>query len=331
METRHIGSLEVTVVGLGTNSFGAYIDEAGAKEVVDAALDAGINFFDTADVYGGGASEVFLGKALGSRRDDVLIATKFGMPLGEGEPHVTPEDVRSGCDASLQRLGTDHIDLYYQHIGDPRVPIEETLGALEELIKAGKVREIACSNFSAGQIDEATKQAASQGTARFMAVENELSLLRRESSGAHASTLTERPARGAELIALAERNDMGLVPYFPLASGMLTGKYRRGVEPAAGTRLGTAPEERRAQMFKAFKDSLLNDKNFDIVEALEAFAAERGHTLVELAMSWLACLPKVATVIAGATSAAQVQSNAGAVGWVLTDADMAEVDRITLR
>jgi aryl-alcohol dehydrogenase-like predicted oxidoreductase len=330
METRHIGSLEVTVVGLGTNSFGAYIDEAGAKEVVDAAIDAGINFFDTADVYGSGASEVLLGKTLGSRRDDVLIATKFGMPLAEGKPCATPEYVRSACDASLQRLGTDHIDLYYQHIGDPMVPLDETLGALDELIKAGKVREIACSNFSANQIDEATKWAASHGTARFMAVENELSLLRRESSGAHASTLAERPARGAELIAVAERNEMGVVPYFPLASGMLTGKYRRGVEPAAGTRLGSPPEERRAQMFKAYKDSVLNDKNFDIVEALEVFATERGHTPVELAMSWLACLPKVATVIAGATSAAQVQSNASAVGWVLTDADMAEVDRITL-
>jgi aryl-alcohol dehydrogenase-like predicted oxidoreductase len=330
METRHIGSLEVTVVGLGTNSFGAHIDEAGAREVVDAALDAGINFFDTADVYGSGASEVLLGKALGSRRDDVVIATKFGMPLGEGEPHVTAEDVRSGCDASLRRLGMDHIDLYYQHIGDPTVPMEETLGALDELIKAGKVREIACSNFSAGRIEEAAKLAASQGTARFMAVENELSLLRRESSGAHASTLAERPARGAELIAVAERNEMGVVPYFPLASGMLTGKYRRGVEPAAGTRLGSPPEERRAQMFKAYKDSVLNDKNFDIVEALGVFATERGHTPVELAMSWLACLPKVATVIAGATSAAQVRANAGAAGWVLTAAEMAEVDRITL-
>jgi aryl-alcohol dehydrogenase-like predicted oxidoreductase len=331
METRHIGSLEVTVIGLGTNNFGAFIDEAGAKEVVAAAVDAGINFFDTADVYGSGASEVALGRALGSRRDDVLIATKFGMPLGEGNPHVTPEDVRSSCDASLQRLGTDHIDLYYQHIADPTVPIEDTLGALDELIKAGKVREIACSNFPAGLIDEATKLAASQGTARFVAVENELSLLRRESTGDHASRLDAGPpARGAELIAVAERNDMAVLPYLPLASGLLTGKYRRGVEPAAGTRLGSVPEERRAQMFKAYKDWALSDKNFDIIEALEAFATERGHTLVELAMSWLACLPKVATVIAGATSPAQVRTNADAAGWVLTDADMAEVDRITL-
>jgi aryl-alcohol dehydrogenase-like predicted oxidoreductase len=331
METRHIGSLEVTVVGLGTNSFGAHIDEAGATEVVDAALDAGINFFDTADVYGSGASEVLLGKALGSRRDDVVIATKFGMPLAEGTPCATPEYVRSACASSLQRLGTDHIDLFYQHIPDSTVPIEETLGALDELVKAGKVLEIACSNFPADLIDEATKWAASQGTARFMAVENELSLLRRESTSSHASTLAAPPARGAELIATAERNDIGILPYFPLASGVLTGKYRRGVEPPAGTRMGTPPEERRAHMFKAHRDWVLSDKNFDIVEALEAFAAECGHTLLELAMSWLACLPKVATVIAGATSAAQVKANASAAGWVLTDADMAEVDRITLR
>jgi aryl-alcohol dehydrogenase-like predicted oxidoreductase len=331
METRHIGSLEVTVVGLGTNSFGAYIDEAGATEVVDAAIDAGINFFDTADVYGSGASEVLLGKALGSRRDDFVIATKFGMPLAQGKPCATPDYVHTACEASLQRLGTDRIDLYYQHAADPTVPIEETLGALDELVKAGKVLEIACSNFSADLIDEATKRAASQGTARFMAVQNELSLLRRESTSAHASMLPAPPARGAELIAAAERNDMGILAYFPLASGMLTGKYRRGVEPAAGTRLGSAPEERRAHMFKAHRDWLLSDKNFDVVEALEAFATERGHTLLELAMSWLARLPKVATVMAGATSAAQVKANASAADWVLTAADVAEVDRITLR
>jgi aryl-alcohol dehydrogenase-like predicted oxidoreductase len=331
METRRIGNLEVTVVGLGTNSFGAYIDEAGATEVVDAALEVGINFFDTADVYGSGASEVLLGKALGSRRDDVVIATKFGMPLAQGKPCATPEYVRTACEASLQRLGTDRIDLYYQHIADPTVPIQETLGALDELVKAGKVLEIACSNFATALIDDATKAAASAGTARFVAVENELSLLRRESTSAHASTLDAPPARGAELIATAERNDMAVLPYFPLASGMLTGKYRRGVEPASGTRMGSVPEERRAEMFKIYRDWVLSEKNFDVVEALEAFATERGHTLLELAMSWLACLPKVATVIAGATSAAQLNANASAAGWVLTDADMAEVDRITLR
>jgi aryl-alcohol dehydrogenase-like predicted oxidoreductase len=331
METRHIGSIEVSVVGLGTNSFGAYIDEAGAKEVVDAAIDAGINFFDTADVYGGGGSEVLLGKALGSRRDDVVIATKFGMPLAEGNPCATPHYVRAACDASLQRLGTDRIDLYSQHIPDPTVPIDETLGALDELVKAGKVLEIGCSNFPADLIDEATKAAAGQGTARFMAVENELSLLRREDLSSHASTLAAPPAKGAELIAAAERNDLGILPYFPLASGVLTGKYRRGEEPPAGTRLGSTPEERRAHQFKAHRDWALSDRNFEMVEALGAFATERGHTLLELSMSWLAGLPKLASVIAGATSAAQVRSNAGAVGWVLTADDRAEVDRITLR
>jgi aryl-alcohol dehydrogenase-like predicted oxidoreductase len=330
MEKRHIGSLEVTVVGQGTNSFGAYIDEAGAKEVVDAAIDAGINFFDTADVYAGGASEVALGKALGSRRDDVVIASKFGMPLAEGMPCAAPDYVRSSCDASLKRLGTDRIDLYYQHIPDETVPIEETLGALGQLVKAGKVREIACSNFPADLIDEATKTAGSQGTARFMAVENELSLLRRQGISSHASTLATPPAFGDELIDTAERNDMRILPYFPLASGVLTGKYRRGEEPPAGTRLGTPPEERRAHLFKAHRDWALSDENFDIVDALEAFAAERGHTLLELAMSWLAGLPRMASVIAGATSAAQVRANASAAGWVLTADDRAEVDRITL-
>jgi aryl-alcohol dehydrogenase-like predicted oxidoreductase len=331
METRHIGSLEVTLVGLGTNSFGAYIDEAGAKEVVDAAIDEGINFFDTADVYGGGQSEEILGKVLGSRRDDVIIASKFGMPLAEGLPCATPEYVRSACDASLKRLGTDHIDLYYQHIPDPTVPIGETLAALDELVKAGKVREIACSNFPTDLIDEATKTAANLGTVRFRAVENELSLLRRNGVSAHASTLPGQPAFGAGLIEVAERNDMGVLPYFPLASGVLTGKYRRGEEPAAGTRLGTPPEERRAHLFKAFRDWALSDENFDMVEPLDAYATQRGHTLIELALSWLAGLPRMSSVIAGATSATQVRTNVRAVNWVLTDDDLAEIDRITLR
>jgi aryl-alcohol dehydrogenase-like predicted oxidoreductase len=331
METRHIGSLEVTLVGLGTNMFGVRLDEAGATEVTDAALDMGITFFDCADIYGGGASEVLLGKALGSRRGDVVIASKFGMPLGEGQPCATPEYVRSSCDASLKRLGTDRIDLYYQHIPDPTVPIAETLGALDELVKAGKVLEIACSNFASDLIDEATKTAESLGTARFMVVENEFSLLRRQSLGAHASSLPSPPAFGAELLAAAERNDMGVIPYFPLASGVLTGKYRRGEEPPAGTRLSAPPEARRAAMFKAHRDWALSDSNFDIVEGLEAFAAERGHTLLELAMSWLAGLPQMTSVIAGATSPEHVRANTSAVCWDMTDDDRAEIDRITLR
>jgi aryl-alcohol dehydrogenase-like predicted oxidoreductase len=330
MEKRHIGSLEVSLVGLGTNMFGVRLDEAGAKGVTDAALDMGINFFDCADIYGSGASEVILGKALGSRRDDVVIASKFGMPLGEGQPCATPEYVRSSCDGSLKQLGTDRIDLYYQHIPDPTVPIGETLGALDELVKAGKVLEIACSNFASDLIDEATKTAESLGTARFMVVENEFSLLRRQSLGAHASALPSPPAFGAELFAVAERNDMGVIPYFPLASGVLTGKYRRGEEPPAGTRLSAPPEARRANMFKAHRDWALSDGNFDIVEGLEAFAAERGHTLLELSMSWLAGLPQMTSVIAGATSPEHVRANVSAVNWDMTADDRAEIDRITL-
>ena len=239
MEKRHIGSLEVSVAGYGTNTFNRTVNEADAKELVYAAIDAGVNFFDTADVYGNGASEGLLGKALGSRRDEVVIATKFGMPLVAGEPpNASPEYVRSACDASLKRLGTDRIDLFYLHTPDPAVPIAETLGALDELVRAGKVREIGCSNFSEDLIDEATKVAA----VRFVAVENELSLLRRHSLNDHASRLPFPPAFGDGLIAAAERNDVAILPYFPLASGMLTGKYRRGVQPAAGNRLSAPPQ-----------------------------------------------------------------------------------------
>lgn len=309
METRRIGSIEVTVVGVGCNNFGGRIDEARTKEVVDAAIDAGITLFDTADVYGGaGASEVLLGKALGARRDQVVIATKFGMPMGDGKAGAAPDYVRAACDDSLKRLGIDHIDLYQQHAPDASVPIEETLGALDELVKAGKVLEIGCSNFSPDMIDEATKAAARRDTARFVSVQNELSLLRRKGD--------------TGLVEAAERNDLGILPYFPLASGLLTGKYRRGEEPPAGTRLGSAPTERRAKA--------LSDRNFEVLEALEGFAADRDHTLLELAMSWLAGLPKLASVIAGATSAEQVRANAAAVGWMLTADDRAEIDRLTL-
>jgi aryl-alcohol dehydrogenase-like predicted oxidoreductase len=193
------------------------------------------------------------------------------------------------------------------------------------------VLEIACSNFASDLIDEATKTAESLGTARFMVVENDFSLLRRQSLGAHASTLHSPPAYGAELFAVAERNDMGVIPYFPLASGMLTGKYRRGEEPPAGTRLSAPPEARRAAMFKAFRDGTLNDRNFDIVEGLEAFAAARGHTLLELSMSWLAGLPNLTSVIAGATAPQHVRANVSAVNWDMTAEDRAEIDRITLQ
>jgi aryl-alcohol dehydrogenase-like predicted oxidoreductase len=308
METRKIGSLEVSLVGLGCNNFGGRIDEARTKEVVDAAIDAGITLFDTADVYGGGGrSEELLGAALGARRKDVVVATKFGMPMGEGKAGAAPDYVRAACDDSLRRLGVDVIDLYQQHAPDPSVPISETLGALDELVEAGKVRQIGCSNFTPEMIDEATAVSKRHDAARFVSVQNELSLLRRKGD--------------AGLIDACERDDLGILPYLPLASGMLTGKYRRGEAPPEGTRLASAPEDRRARA--------LSDRNFDLMEALESFATGRGHTLLELAMSWLAGLPKMASVIAGATSPAQVRTNAGAVSWVLTAADRAEIDRLT--
>ena len=306
METRKIGSLEVSLVGLGCNNFGGRIDEARTREVVDAAIDAGVKLFDTADVYGGnGASEELLGRAIGARRDAVVIATKFGMPMGEGKAGAAPDYVRQACDDSLRRLGVDVIDLYQQHAPDPAVPVAETLGALDELVRAGKVREIGCSNFTPELLDAA---AAVPDVARFVSVQNELSLLRRKGDTA--------------LVDACGRHGLAILPYFPLASGMLTGKYRRGEEPPAGTRLASAPEDRRAKA--------LSDRAFDVVEQLEAFASSRGHSLLELAMSWLAGLPNMGSVIAGATSADQVRANAASVGWLLSDDERAEVDRITL-
>ena len=308
MDTRKIGSLDVSVVGLGCNNFGMRIDEGRTKEVVDAAVAAGITLFDTADVYGGGGrSEELLGKALGARRKDVIVATKFGMPMGDGKAGASAGYVRAACDESLRRLGIDVIDLYQQHAPDATVPIDETLGALNELVAAGKVREIGCSNFTPDMIDDATKVAENSGSPRFVSVQNELSLIRRKGDLA--------------LIDAAERNGLGILPYFPLSSGMLTGKYRRGEAPPEGTRIASAPEDRRARA--------LSDRNFDLIEALETFATERGHTLLELAMSWLAGLPRMASVIAGATSPEQVRSNAAAAGWILTPEDRAEIDRLT--
>ena len=297
METRSIGSLTVSLVGVGCNNFGGRIDADRTQAVVDAAIDAGITFFDTADVYGGGgASEELLGRALGARRDAVVVATKFGMPMGEGLAGAHPDYVRSACEASLKRLGTDRIDLYQQHAPDDSVAVDDTIAALQALRDEGKIVEIGCSNFAPDTLD-----------GRWATVQNEVSLLRR---------------KGLEdLVAACEEHGIGILPYFPLASGMLTGKYRRGEEPPAGTRLAGMPEERR--------ERALSDKAFDRVEALTAFAEARGHTILELAMSWLAGLPQMASVIAGATSPEQVRANAGAVGWVLTDEERAEVDRLT--
>ena len=308
METRRIGSLTVSVVGLGCNNFGGRIDADATQAVVDAAIDAGVTLFDTADVYGGGgASEELLGRALGSRRDDVVIATKLGMPMGEGKAGAAPAYVKQSCEDSLRRLGTDRIDLYQLHAPDPTTPIADTLGAFTELVQAGKVLEIGCSNFTPEQIAEAAAASADHGIVRFVSVQNELSLLRRKGA--------------EELVDACERHELEILPYFPLASGMLTGKYRRDEEPPAGTRLAGMPSERR--------EKALSDRAFDLVEALDAFATERGHTLLELAMSWLAGLPRMGSVIAGATKPEQVRANAAAVGWSLSDEDRDEIDRLT--
>jgi aryl-alcohol dehydrogenase-like predicted oxidoreductase len=307
MEKRRIGSLTVSLVGLGCNNFGMRIDERESHEVVRAALDAEVTLFDTADVYGATRSEEFLGRALHGLRDEVVIATKFGSPVGDGTGGAKPGYVATACDASLARLGTDRIDLYQLHVPDDTTPIEDTLGALDDLVRAGKVREVGCSNFDGARMDAAASAAADRGTAAFVSVQNQLSLLDRRGE--------------ADLLAGCERHGLGILPYFPLASGMLTGKYRRGEPPPAGTRLANAPEDRRRRA--------MSDKAFAAVERLGAFASERDHTLLELAMSWLAGLPHMASVIAGATKPEQVRANAAAVGWVLTEAERAEVDELS--
>jgi aryl-alcohol dehydrogenase-like predicted oxidoreductase len=307
VEQRLIGSLSVSLVGIGCNNFGGRIDAAATQAVVDAALDAGINFFDTADTYGGSLSEQLLGKSLGGRRDDVVIATKYGMGDGTKLPAgASAASVATAVEGSLRRLGTDHIDLYQLHAPDDATPIEETLEAMDRLVRDGKVLEIGCSNFDGPRLDDAASAAEKHGTARFASVQNELSLLRRRGE--------------ADLLASAKRHDLAILPYFPLASGVLTGKYRRGEAPPAGTRIGGMPAEGR--------ERALSDRRFDVVEALEAFATERGHTLLELAISWLASLPQIASVIAGATKPEQVRANAAAVGWKLSDDERRRIEAL---
>lgn len=304
MQTRRIGSLTASLVGLGCNNFGRRTDERRTAEVVAAALDSGINFFDTADMYGDTLSEQYLGRALAGRRKDAVIATKFGWALDEERKGgASPAYVRRAAEDSLRRLGTDHIDLYQLHKPDPTVPIADTLAALDELVKAGKVREIGCSNFSAAQLREA-EAAVRAGAARFVSVQNEYSLLKREPE--------------QEVLPECERLGIAFLPYFPLASGLLSGKYRLGRPAPSGSRI--TPDGR-------FSD-LLSEGMLRRVEALIAFAETRGRTILELAFSWLASRKPVASVIAGATSPEQVRANAAAADWRLTAEELAQVDRI---
>ena len=299
METRKIGSLNASVVGLGCNNFGWNIDEAATKQVVDAALETGVNFFDTADIYGGTKSEEFLGRVLQGRRDKVVLASKFGIKIDDARPGgARPAYLRQAVEDSLNRLQTDHLDLYQLHRPDDGTPIADTLGALNELVQAGKVREIGCSNFSAAQLGEAA------GGARFVSVQNEYSLLDRTPE--------------AEVLPECERLGIAFLPYFPLASGLLTGKYRQGQPLPQGTRINAGSGFAK----------LLTDKNLSAVESLITFAEARGHTILELAFSWLIRQQAVASVIAGATSAAQIQANAAAASWHLSAEDLAEIDTL---
>ena len=303
MRTRRIGTLEVSVIGLGCNNFGGRIDYDKSAEVVSAALDNGITFFDTADIYGGTKSEEFLGRALGKRRDDVVVATKFGMKVDDDRHGAKPDYVQRALEDSLRRLGTDHVDLYILHSPDPETPIADTLGALDACVTAGKVREIGCSNFSAGQL-VAAEAAVTAGGARFVSVQNEYSLLQRE------------PER--EVLPECRRQGLAFVPYFPLASGLLTGKYKKGEPPPPGGRLSGMPAEHYAA---------LNDK-LQVVEGLAALAEKHGHSLLDLALSWLLSRSEVASVIAGATTRAQAEANAAAGDWVLDGVLLDEVDAV---
>lgn len=304
MDFRNIGPLRVSVVGLGCNNFGRRLDQASSKDVVDAAIESGINFFDTADRYGYGdrpfsglgQSEVFLGKAIGSRRDEVVLATKFGNPMSDSDPTMQGASeawIRTACDASLKRLGTDYIDLYQIHSPDVTVPIDETLGALQELVEAGKVRTVGCSNFTARQLAEADEAARSANRPRFESVQNEYSLLVREAE--------------EEVLPLCAELGIAFLPYFPLASGLLTGKYQKGQPAPSGSRLESwVPRDHFTR----------DDDVLDRVDELRDFAAGSGHSLLELAFSWLLSRSQVVSVIAGATTPEQVRSNAASSDWV---------------
>ena len=312
MIERRLGTTELRVspVGLGCNNFGGRLDRAASIDVVHAALDAGITLFDTADIYGQrGGSETLLGEALGARRSDIVLVSKFGLAMDDQGrlKGGSARYVATAIEASLKRLKTDWIDLYFLHRPDPTTPIEETLRALDKLIAEGKIRYIGCSNMAATQIIEAEDVANVNALNRFVACEDQYNLLSRQLE--------------AELIPAIRRHDLTLLPYFPLASGMLTGKFRSGAPIPADTRLSQA----------RYSERFLNDENFRIVESLRAFCAARGRSLLNLAFGWLLAKPVVGCVIAGASTPEQVRQNVAACGWRLDADDMAEVDRLTDR
>jgi aryl-alcohol dehydrogenase-like predicted oxidoreductase len=303
--------LKVSVVGLGCNNFGMRIDQAATDQVVAKALDLGITLFDTADAYGNkGGSETMLGKALGTRRKDIVLATKFGLPMGEGDlmKGASRRYIVNAVEASLKRLNTDYIDLYQIHFPDPETPIDETLAALDDLIEAGKVRYIGSSNFAGWQLADAWYIARELGTAKFVSAQNHYNLLDRKIE--------------QELIPAAKAYGASVLPYFPLASGMLTGKYKRDQ---------ALPNDGRLTAWGDRGKAILSEANFDLVEKLTAFAQARGHTLLDLAFGWLASQPQVASVIAGATKPEQVGQNVKAGEWELNADELAEVGKLSFR
>jgi aryl-alcohol dehydrogenase-like predicted oxidoreductase len=312
MQMRRLGSsgLVVSVVGLGTNNFGMKLDLEQSRAVLDAALDAGVTLIDTADVYG--ASETRLGELLKGRRDDVVLATKFGSPLREGYELGAPDWdargsrrwVRLAVESSLRRLQTDYLDLYQMHRPDPATPIDETLSVLDDLVREGKVRYVGHSNFTGWQVADAEWTARTGGFERFVSAQNNYNLLEREIE--------------TDLVPALEQYGIGLLPYFPLASGLLTGKYRRGQAPPSGSRIEAW----------GMQDSL-TDERFDVVERLEAYADERGIGLLDVAIGGLAAQPAVASVIAGATTPEQVRANVAAGAWEPTASDLTELDQVT--
>ena len=302
MEIRRLGDRGplVSIIGIGCNNFGMRIDEQETQRVVGAALDAGVTHFDTAELYGDGRSEEFLGRALGSRRDEVVIATKFA-PRPADQPYA-PGDLRrrilEGCELSLRRLGTDRIDLYYQHFWDPDAPLDEASEALATLVADGKVRHVASSRVSAEEIDEAARAGIG-----FVATQIEWSLLKR--------------AVEESVVPAARRHGLGIVPFYPLASGLLSGKYHRGQPFPSGSRLDAMPYFR----------SVVTDENLDYVEQLRAWANARGRSILELAIAWLASHDDVGSVITGATTAEQVRANVAAGTWHLTHKELIDVPR----
>lgn len=308
MRKRKIGSLDVTVVGIGCNNFGRQLDAEATRRVVWAALDQGINFFDTADHYGRPrtTSEVLLGRALGARRHEAVIATKFGRVLDETRQGAKPAYVKAATEDALRRLNTDVIDLMQLHIPDETTPIEDTLGALSDLVAEGKIREIGASNFNVSQLREAAVAAHDNGTQGFVSTQCELSLLQ----------------RAAETTVLAECSHLGMafLPYLPLFNGLLSGKYRPGEPAPSGSRISTKNPELQTQIF--------SDRNMSIVAELTVFAESRGHSVLELAFAWLLSHAVIPSVIAGVSSPAQVAGNVMASRWELTAEEIAEVGRI---